>query len=211
MYINVLSRYFREELKQRIWGTRPQRVLLPPFSLILLRFCFRVLKISKNYWRKAMLALRAMCVVLTCQLSRVKRWAQTTWAVPGASQQWQLKRNERWHETFLPDQAPGQSQLFSELFEETMQCYVKSVTWYSFHSSSKTTCSLLSPCSLWWLRQKCPLLSTLPAKLNPFRCYHKIFPHCPSQNTPLPFSRILKQIFIITQADNDWVTVLCCA
>ena len=58
-------------------------------------------------------------------------WAQTTWAVPGASQQWQLKRNEGWHETFLPDQAPGQSQLFSELFEETMQCYVKSVTWYS--------------------------------------------------------------------------------
>ena len=67
----LLSGYFREALKQRVWGTSlswegprgPYLVTIPPFSLILLRFCFRVLTISKNYWSKAMPALRAVCVV----------------------------------------------------------------------------------------------------------------------------------------------------
>ena len=91
-----------------------------------------------------MLALRAMCVVLTCQLSRVKRWAQTTWAVPGAS--WSrlwfttMAAEKKWGVTWDFPSWPSTWSITAVLWalwgDSAMLCKVSYMI-LSFHSSSK--------------------------------------------------------------------------
>lgn len=128
---------------------------------------------------------------------------------------WTKIRDGKWERmTFLPAQAPGHSQALQSWQGRwrVISSLIASCVLY-FCSSSKTACSFLFPAFLWHLCHQCPSSQLFPAKLNPsskvqFRGHHETFPHYPSQSAHLPFSAILKEVFIVNQTDSYWVMTL---